>query len=332
MRFTCPDSFSPFGKGGINPYVYCESDPINHTDPTGHFFLIAFFASLFSSLATAAIDAVGTAVAAIGVETGVAAGVATGAEAGAAVAATEVAAASSVASTSAAFGGVGTALSTGATAAAVVAGTAAEMSVIPASASATLGVVNAAIGTAIQVSSMTVGQMAIGLGVEYGGLAASFYTKLGRKVAENNAIAAAEMAVSDNYSLEQLLSAQAAYGPVESTTLYSTGINYANSGSLLNSNRTLTSVQKPDTGNSAGVQGTPARRTFLQSMGYHPSRLQANTDVQGLNQAASSDKSAEKESNNGMIMGASIFGMNNRTLHQQSYKSAYFKKTPQAEQ
>ncbi|WP_447866579.1 RHS repeat-associated core domain-containing protein [Rahnella bonaserana] len=36
MRFTCPDSESPFGVGGINPYVYCESDPVNLTDPSGH--------------------------------------------------------------------------------------------------------------------------------------------------------------------------------------------------------------------------------------------------------------------------------------------------------
>ncbi|MFW0765822.1 RHS repeat-associated core domain-containing protein [Trabulsiella odontotermitis] len=35
-RFTCPDSESPFGIGGINPYAYCESDPINKTDPSGH--------------------------------------------------------------------------------------------------------------------------------------------------------------------------------------------------------------------------------------------------------------------------------------------------------
>lgn len=36
MRFHSPDSWSPFGNGGINPYVYCLSDPINRLDPNGH--------------------------------------------------------------------------------------------------------------------------------------------------------------------------------------------------------------------------------------------------------------------------------------------------------
>lgn len=36
MRFESPDSLSPFGKGGINPYSYCDCDPINNTDPSGH--------------------------------------------------------------------------------------------------------------------------------------------------------------------------------------------------------------------------------------------------------------------------------------------------------
>lgn len=35
-RFTCPDSESPFGEGGVNPYVYCNHDPVNNTDPSGH--------------------------------------------------------------------------------------------------------------------------------------------------------------------------------------------------------------------------------------------------------------------------------------------------------
>lgn len=36
MRFHCPDSWSPFGAGGINPYAYCDGDPVNRADPNGH--------------------------------------------------------------------------------------------------------------------------------------------------------------------------------------------------------------------------------------------------------------------------------------------------------
>ncbi len=37
MRFNSPDSWSPFGRGGINCYGYCEGDPVNRVDPSGHF-------------------------------------------------------------------------------------------------------------------------------------------------------------------------------------------------------------------------------------------------------------------------------------------------------
>jgi RHS repeat-associated protein len=36
MRFNSPDSWSPFGKGGLNAYAYCQGDPANNTDPSGH--------------------------------------------------------------------------------------------------------------------------------------------------------------------------------------------------------------------------------------------------------------------------------------------------------
>ena len=36
MRFNSPDSWSPFGRGGLNAYGYCVGDPVNRSDPTGH--------------------------------------------------------------------------------------------------------------------------------------------------------------------------------------------------------------------------------------------------------------------------------------------------------
>lgn len=35
-RFNSPDSWSPFGKGGLNAYAYCQGDPVNRVDPSGH--------------------------------------------------------------------------------------------------------------------------------------------------------------------------------------------------------------------------------------------------------------------------------------------------------
>ncbi|MGX1171706.1 RHS repeat-associated core domain-containing protein [Pseudomonas sp. R151218B TE3479] len=39
MRFNSPDSWSPFGEGGLNAYAYGLGSPATYKDPTGHFSL-----------------------------------------------------------------------------------------------------------------------------------------------------------------------------------------------------------------------------------------------------------------------------------------------------
>jgi|GEM_PF-1119304 len=36
MRFNSPDSWSPFGRGGLHAYSYCAGDPVNRSDTSGH--------------------------------------------------------------------------------------------------------------------------------------------------------------------------------------------------------------------------------------------------------------------------------------------------------
>ncbi|MDQ0127099.1 RHS repeat-associated protein [Pseudomonas lini] len=49
MRFHSPDSWSPFGDGGLNAYSYTMGDPINYTDPSGNSKLAVLFGVLMNS-------------------------------------------------------------------------------------------------------------------------------------------------------------------------------------------------------------------------------------------------------------------------------------------
>ncbi|WP_407314603.1 RHS repeat-associated core domain-containing protein [Pseudomonas sp. nanlin1] len=51
-RFTRPDEFSPFGRGGLNGYAYCEGDPVNNLDPSGQGILAVLTQFTFNKLAT----------------------------------------------------------------------------------------------------------------------------------------------------------------------------------------------------------------------------------------------------------------------------------------
>ncbi|WP_050507258.1 RHS repeat-associated core domain-containing protein [Pseudomonas syringae] len=59
MRFNSPDSLSPFGEGGLNAYAYCVGDPVNRSDPTGHFGWLMGLAGLAGG------SALGTGIAAV---------------------------------------------------------------------------------------------------------------------------------------------------------------------------------------------------------------------------------------------------------------------------
>lgn len=53
MGFLSPDSDSPFGQGGLNPYVYCAGDPVNRIDPSGHGWVTWLVAGIGIGLAVA---------------------------------------------------------------------------------------------------------------------------------------------------------------------------------------------------------------------------------------------------------------------------------------
>jgi RHS repeat-associated protein len=56
-RFNAPDSASPFGGGGVNAYAYCLGDPVNRTDPSGHFALMSLLiGAIFGAVVGATIS------------------------------------------------------------------------------------------------------------------------------------------------------------------------------------------------------------------------------------------------------------------------------------
>ncbi|WP_310886420.1 RHS repeat-associated core domain-containing protein, partial [Pseudomonas syringae] len=50
MRFNSPDSWSPFGEGGVNAYAYIEGNPVGRRDPSGHVGLFTPFKLLYRAL------------------------------------------------------------------------------------------------------------------------------------------------------------------------------------------------------------------------------------------------------------------------------------------
>ncbi len=63
--FLAPDRASPFDGGGLNALSYCAGDPVNRTDPTGHFWKWVIAAVAVAISAVAVVATAGTAVTAI---------------------------------------------------------------------------------------------------------------------------------------------------------------------------------------------------------------------------------------------------------------------------
>ncbi|MEG0861153.1 MAG: RHS repeat-associated core domain-containing protein [Pseudomonas sp.] len=60
MRFNSTDSWSPFGEGGVNSYAYCQGDPVNLSDPSGH--ILEALVPHFNAIPTGALTVLATAV------------------------------------------------------------------------------------------------------------------------------------------------------------------------------------------------------------------------------------------------------------------------------
>ena len=79
MRFQVPDSLSPFGVGGLNPYAYCLGDPVNRVDPTGHWSwqsILGIALSVVGIIASVATFGAATPLAVLGLGLGIASGLA----------------------------------------------------------------------------------------------------------------------------------------------------------------------------------------------------------------------------------------------------------------